>query len=108
MIFNIKFESILFELGWLEPLIDPIARNPNVSTVPAIHTISHKDFSFMYDLNMKDTDIAVGGFDWGLIHNWHAFPEREKKRRNSRIDFIQSPTMVGKFALPVHFIFYLN
>ena len=27
-------------LGWLEPLIDPIARNPNISTIPLIQSIN--------------------------------------------------------------------
>ncbi len=30
--------------GWLEPLIDPIARNPNVSTVPVIEVINDNTF----------------------------------------------------------------
>lgn len=33
--------------GWLEPLIDPIARNPNVSTVPFIESIDDNTFQFI-------------------------------------------------------------
>lgn len=28
--------------------------------------------------------VNVGGFDWNLQFNWHAIPEREKKRRTVR------------------------
>lgn len=31
--------------GWLEPLIDPIARNSNVSTVPLIESIDDNTFA---------------------------------------------------------------
>ncbi len=34
-------------IGWLEPLIDPIARNPNISTVPFIESIDDNTFEFM-------------------------------------------------------------
>jgi polypeptide N-acetylgalactosaminyltransferase len=30
--------------GWLEPLIDPIARNPNASTIPLIEIIDDNTF----------------------------------------------------------------
>ena len=30
--------------GWLEPLIDPIARNPNASTIPLIEVIDDNTF----------------------------------------------------------------
>ncbi len=31
--------------GWLEPLIDPIARNPNASTIPLIEIIDDNTFA---------------------------------------------------------------
>lgn len=78
--------------GWLEPLIDPIARNPNVSTVPLIEGINDSTFE------MRGTPIEsvqVGGFDWGLIYHWHHPPKSEMSRRKSKIDPIRSPTMAG-------------
>lgn len=44
--------------GWLEPLLDPIARNPNVSTVPIIETIDYINFG----LTGSSLDqIQIGG-----------------------------------------------
>ena len=39
--------------------------------------------------------VAVGGFSWDLIFNWHQIPEREKKRREHFSAPIRSPTMAG-------------
>ncbi|CAF1013872.1 unnamed protein product [Rotaria sp. Silwood1] len=78
--------------GWLEPLLDPIARNPKASVVPLIEIIDDGTFEF------KATPIEgiqVGGFDWNLIFNWHTTPQREMKRRKNRTDPIRSPTMAG-------------
>ena len=78
--------------GWLEPLIDPIARNPNVSTVPVVEIIDHTTFQFK---NSSIESIQVGGFDWSLMHKWRKVPEYEIKRRKFRTDPIRSPTMAG-------------
>ena len=53
--------------GWLEPLIDPIARNQNVSTVPLIESIDDNTFEM---LGTPIEATQVGGFDWGLIYHW--------------------------------------
>ena len=34
--------------------------------------------------------VQVGGFDWGLIYNWHQPTLSEMKRRKSKIDPIRS------------------
>lgn len=73
--------------GWLEPLIDPIARNPNVSTVPLIEIIDDNTFQ-MHSTPIES--IQVGGFDWNLIFDWHVVPKREMERRKSRTDPIRS------------------
>ncbi|CAF0744828.1 unnamed protein product [Adineta steineri] len=78
--------------GWLEPLLDPIARNPKVSTIPIIEIIDDSTFEFR---STAIRNIQVGGFDWNLIYNWHNTPEREMKRRRNRTDPIRSPTMAG-------------
>ena len=28
----------------------------------------------------KSSYLAVGGFDWNLVFNWHGVPQREKDR----------------------------
>jgi polypeptide N-acetylgalactosaminyltransferase len=91
-------------IGWLEPLIDPIKRNPNVSTVPVIQTIEFDTFEVKpYPLE----EILVGGFDWGLNFNWHKTPMSELNRRKRRTDLIRSPTMAGYYSINnLYFMFY--
>lgn len=78
--------------GWLEPLIDPIARNPNVSTVPLIEIIDDNTFQVF---STPIEAVQVGGFDWNLIFDWHPVPRTEMIRRKHKIDPIRSPTMAG-------------
>ena len=73
--------------GWLEPLIDPIARNSNVSTVPVIENIDDNTFEFS---SSSIESMQVGGFDWNLIFDWHYVPKLEMESRKSRIDPIRS------------------
>lgn len=70
--------------GWLEPLLDRIARDPSTVVCPVIDVINDKTFEYHYrgDAN----SINVGGFDWNLQFNWHAIPDREKKRRGHSTD----------------------
>uniref|UniRef100_T1KB10 Polypeptide N-acetylgalactosaminyltransferase n=1 Tax=Tetranychus urticae TaxID=32264 RepID=T1KB10_TETUR len=79
--------------GWLQPLLDRIARDPNTVVCPVIDVINDKTFEYHYrgDAN----SINVGGFDWNLQFNWHAIPDREKKRRVHSTDPVRSPTMAG-------------
>ena len=44
--------------GWLEPLIQPIALNPNVSTVPIVETIDYETFELTH-LGLEN--FQVGG-----------------------------------------------
>jgi polypeptide N-acetylgalactosaminyltransferase len=87
------------KLGWLEPLIDPIARNHNVSTVPLIEIIDDNTFQ-LYSTAIES--IQVGGFDWNLIFDWHPVPRNEMDRRKKKTDPIRSPTMAGAI-----FIFHI-
>jgi polypeptide N-acetylgalactosaminyltransferase len=84
--FILEYEIILFVLGWLEPLLDPIARNPKASVVPVIEVIDDSTFE-MHGSPIQS--IQVGGFDWNLIFNWHQTPEREMKRREKKTDPIR-------------------
>jgi polypeptide N-acetylgalactosaminyltransferase len=78
--------------GWLEPLLDPIARNPKAAVVPLIEIIDDSTFQV---IGTPIQNIQVGGFDWNLIFNWHVTPEKEMKRRQKKTDPIRSPTMAG-------------
>ncbi|XP_065560666.1 putative polypeptide N-acetylgalactosaminyltransferase 9 isoform X2 [Artemia franciscana] len=76
--------------GWLEPLLDRIARNRTNVVTPVIDVIN--DDTFQYQ---NGGGVAVGGFDWNLQFNWHQIPDREKKRREHNADPVYSPTMAG-------------
>lgn len=78
--------------GWLEPLLDRIARNSTTVVCPVIDVISDSTFEYHY----RDSGgVNVGGFDWNLQFSWHAVPERERQRRKHSWDPVWSPTMAG-------------
>lgn len=51
-------------LGWLEALLDRIARNPRTVVCPIIDTIEEDTFEYQY---RKDGSFSVGGFYWDLV-----------------------------------------
>ncbi|XP_016837569.1 putative polypeptide N-acetylgalactosaminyltransferase 9 isoform X2 [Nasonia vitripennis] len=78
--------------GWLEPLLDRIARNQTTVVCPVIDVIDDTTLEYHW----RDSGgVNVGGFDWNLQFNWHAVPEREKKRHKNPAEPVWSPTMAG-------------
>ncbi|XP_012282827.1 putative polypeptide N-acetylgalactosaminyltransferase 9 isoform X2 [Orussus abietinus] len=78
--------------GWLEPLLDRIARDPTTVVCPVIDVIDDTTLEYHW----RDSGgVNVGGFDWNLQFNWHAVPEREKKRHRNPAEPVWSPTMAG-------------
>jgi len=78
--------------GWLEPLLDRIARNRTNVVCPVIDVISDDTLEYHY----RDSGgVNVGGFDWNLQFNWHAVPDHEKKRHSHTAEAVRSPTMAG-------------
>ncbi|RXG57976.1 hypothetical protein Avbf_14323 [Armadillidium vulgare] len=53
--------------GWLEPLLDRIARDPTNVVTPLIEIIA--DDSLKFQITNPKT-VQVGGFDWGLSVRW--------------------------------------
>ncbi|XP_041633152.1 putative polypeptide N-acetylgalactosaminyltransferase 9 isoform X1 [Drosophila kikkawai] len=78
--------------GWLEPLLDRIARNSTTVVCPVIDVISDETLEYHY---RDSSGVNVGGFDWNLQFSWHPVPERERKRHNSSAEPVYSPTMAG-------------
>lgn len=78
--------------GWLEPLLDRIARNSTTVVCPVIDVINDDTFEYHY---RDSSGLNVGGFDWNLQFNWHSVPDREKKRRKHMWNPVWSPTMAG-------------
>ncbi|XP_069186089.1 putative polypeptide N-acetylgalactosaminyltransferase 9 isoform X1 [Procambarus clarkii] len=78
--------------GWLEPLLDSIARDPTTVVCPVIDVIADDTFAIRLS---KPRDVQVGGFNWGLIFNWHAIPSKERARHQHPAEPVRSPTMAG-------------
>jgi polypeptide N-acetylgalactosaminyltransferase len=77
--------------GWLEPLIDRIARNPTTVVCPKIDQIDGTTFEH------QTFYTQIGGFDWKLIFRWIDIPNSEKTRRKDPSEPVRSPTMPGGF-----------
>lgn len=78
--------------GWLEPLLDRIARDTTTVVCPVIDVIDDTTLEYHYH---DSTGVQVGGFDWNLQFNWHPVPEREKKKHKDNSEPVWSPTMAG-------------
>uniref|UniRef100_A0A8D8SGK2 Polypeptide N-acetylgalactosaminyltransferase n=1 Tax=Cacopsylla melanoneura TaxID=428564 RepID=A0A8D8SGK2_9HEMI len=78
--------------GWLQPLLDRIARNDTTVVCPNIQIIDDTTFEITFP---NDEFPAVGGFEWDLTFNWHAIPERERKRHKNPAEPVWTPTMAG-------------
>lgn len=78
--------------GWLEPLLDRIAKNSTTVVCPVIDVIDDTTMEYHYH---DSGGVNVGGFDWNLQFNWHAVPEKERKRHNNSAEPVYSPTMAG-------------
>ncbi|XP_068147217.1 putative polypeptide N-acetylgalactosaminyltransferase 9 [Drosophila tropicalis] len=86
--------------GWLEPLLDRIARNRNTVASPTIDMIDHKTLQYNY---VGSNDV-VGAFDWNLEFYWIPIPKREIKRRKNPAEPLQTPTIAGGlFAIDLEF-----
>lgn len=78
--------------GWLEPLLDRIARNTTTVVCPVIDVIDDTTLQYHYH---DSTGVQVGGFDWNLQFNWHPVPDAERKRHKDPSEPVWSPTMAG-------------
>ena len=76
--------------GWLEPLLDRIARDSTNVVCPVIDIIDTETLEYV-----PNSYMAVGGFDWNLVFNWHNIPDHENKRRGHSWAPAHSPTMAG-------------
>ena len=76
--------------GWLEPLLDRIARDPTKVVCPVIDVLNEKTLAYQFS-----GYLAVGGFDWNLVFNWHQVPGREVSRKSHPWAPTHSPTMAG-------------
>ncbi|CRL04953.1 CLUMA_CG018212, isoform A [Clunio marinus] len=81
--------------GWLEPLLDRLAINKNITAISVVDTLDMNTLEYRY---RKDPNrIPITGFDWNMIFKWIEVPEFELKRRKDPNEPINSPTMLGAF-----------
>lgn len=84
--------------GWLEPLIEPIFRDPTAVTCPVIDTI---EWDTMDLVSGRAPMSAIGSYNLLLNYNWYPIPEREQQRRRAEhgkdwaISPIRSAAMAG-------------
>ncbi|XP_026734978.1 putative polypeptide N-acetylgalactosaminyltransferase 9 isoform X3 [Trichoplusia ni] len=78
--------------GWLEPLLDRIARNKTTVVCPVIDVIDDNTLEYHY---RDSSSVNVGGFDWNLQFNWHPVPAKERSRHQHTAEPVWSPTMAG-------------
>jgi polypeptide N-acetylgalactosaminyltransferase len=81
-------------LGWLEPLLDRLRMNRNITAIPVIETIHDHTLEYV---SINQRSLSITGFDWKLMFTWILIPNREKQRRLSDESPIYSPTMLGAF-----------
>ncbi|XGW17875.1 hypothetical protein V3C99_002467 [Haemonchus contortus] len=88
--------------GWLEPLIDRVARDRKRVVAPIIDVISDDTFEYV-----TASDTTWGGFNWHLNFRWYPVPKREMlRRKGDRASPIQTPTIAGGlFAIDRQFFY---
>lgn len=79
--------------GYLEPLLDRIAKNRNASAIPMIDGLNRETLKFHY--NRDVTTYGRHGFAWNMDHTWINLPDYEKKRHSDPWEPFYSVTMLG-------------
>ncbi|XP_022102322.1 polypeptide N-acetylgalactosaminyltransferase 1-like isoform X2 [Acanthaster planci] len=78
--------------GWLEPLLERIARDRTRVTSPVIDSISDTTFEYSAAPGLP----LIGGFSWLPEFTWTGVPLREQRRVNYDIHLpLRTPTMAG-------------
>ncbi|CRK88371.1 CLUMA_CG002148, isoform A [Clunio marinus] len=78
--------------GWLEPLLDRIARDSTTVSCPVIDVIDDHTFTLSYQ---DATGLQIGGFDWAVTFDWHYVSQEENARKGHPAAPTRSPTMAG-------------
>lgn len=80
--------------GWLEPLLDRLRINKNITAISSVDNIS---LQHLGHFAIPQDQIHVQGFNWNLIFTWKQQSYAERIRRKTPEDPIYSPTMLGAF-----------
>uniref|UniRef100_A0A6E8WB05 Polypeptide N-acetylgalactosaminyltransferase n=1 Tax=Anopheles coluzzii TaxID=1518534 RepID=A0A6E8WB05_ANOCL len=76
--------------GWLEPLLDVVARDPTNVAIPTIDRINERDMSLQTNISL----LLAGAFEWDLNFGWC---ERKHLRRKytDPCEPFETPAMAG-------------
>jgi len=88
--------SLQATLGWLEPLLHRIKEDKKAVLVPIIDVIDDKTLQYYHG---NPESFQIGTFTWSGHFSWMDVPQREIKRRGSRVGPTNSPTMVPILSL---------
>ena len=82
--------------GWLEPLLEPIAKNRTTVTAPSLDDINWQTLIY----SGADTIWVIGGVNWLMNMLWAPIPQREMERRQREDPYpvtanIRTATMAG-------------
>ncbi|XP_067143902.1 polypeptide N-acetylgalactosaminyltransferase 16-like [Centruroides vittatus] len=81
-------------VGWMEPLLDRVTKNPKLLASPVIDIIDIETFHY----KSSSPDLK-GGFDWGLRFIWLPLTAEEKSKRQHPTEPIKSPVIPGGLFL---------
>ncbi|XP_053679210.1 putative polypeptide N-acetylgalactosaminyltransferase 9 [Anopheles nili] len=76
--------------GWLEPLLDVVARNSSTVAVPTIDRIDEKDLRYETNVSL----LLAGAFEWDLNFGWCQRSQLRRKYAHSFEPF-HTPAMAG-------------
>ena len=79
--------------GYLEPLLDRIAKNKNSSAIPTIDGLDRETMQYYYHLDPKN--YPRHGFAWNMDHTWIDVPEYVRKNQKHPSEPFPSVTMLG-------------
>ena len=98
--------------GWLEPLIEPIYKDPTAVTCPVIETIQWETMELH---SGRGPMGSIGSFNILMNYNWYPIPAKEQERRKREhkqfwdISPIRSPAMAGGlFAINREYFHHLG
>lgn len=75
-------------------MLSRIAENSTNVVTPVIDTIDLETLQFHLSGHNR---MSVGGFNWGLVFNWHVLPDRDQKKRKTRIEPIPLVLYLAQF-----------
>lgn len=82
-----RFKYIFFmdshcevNVGWLEPLVERMMRNPGTIVSPTLDVIDEQNFEYGKE---GGTDGLRAGFDWSLVPRWFNISAEELSDRGT-------------------------